>query len=124
MGIIPPMISVVVEAMVMPLAVRADSRLSAMGGDMNKNHQKYNIFGLSSMVCQLDRKLILVEPVTPFGHRAERADQSTTMSAAMVFRLLRCLSSEVSLGSFFRSSPFDKRVVGSRGEKAIKRNHM
>ena len=57
MGIIPPMISVVVEAMVMPLAVRVDSRRSAMGGDMNKNHQKYNLFGLSSMGCQLERNL-------------------------------------------------------------------
>ena len=60
MGVGLPLIIVMLGAMVMPLAVRGGLAGRLLSGHtrltMDENPQKYDLFGLSGMVCQLDRK--------------------------------------------------------------------
>ena len=58
-GVDPPLVFEVVVAMVMMLAMRGGSTASAIVGTrttMDKTPRKYDIFRLSTTVCQLDRK--------------------------------------------------------------------
>ena len=53
------MIVLLVGTIVIPLAARGGFTGVGIGRVTSESRQKYNIFGLSSMICQLNRKLFL-----------------------------------------------------------------